>query len=265
MTFPQEPLAAWIDTSPQGLPVTARKALEVASGITIPPHTFVLRVMLAYVIALVPLNWLVCRYLLRKRELAWVVVPVLALGFSVGVERLAAHDLGYDFAGDEIDLVEMQGGYAKAHVNRFVALYSTGRVRATISFPSDPSALALPMNMQRSLPGEEVVGSIWQSSPMPALVDLPIQPRSLAMFRAEQMAPLAGGIRLETESGSRRIVNHSEFELRDAVLVDTNKDEFTPLGTIAAGETVSLSGARTRRSCPTRRTRKSIGSTWRRS
>jgi hypothetical protein len=238
---PQDPVAAWIDTSPAGLPVSARKALEVASGITIPPHNFVLRVMLAYIVALVPLNWLVCRYLLRKRELAWVVVPVLALGFSVGVERLAAHDLGYDFACDEIDLVEMQGGYAKAHVNRFVALYSTGRVRSTISFPSDPSALALPMNMQRSLPGEEVVESVWQSSPIPALVDFPIQPRSLAMVRAEQFAPLRGGIRLETENGVRRVVNESELELRDAVLIDTAKDESIELGAIAPGSVAVVS------------------------
>jgi hypothetical protein len=238
--MPQEPVAAWVDTNPAGLPVSARKALEVASGITIPPHTFVLRVMLAYIVALVPLNWLVCRYLLRRREMAWGVVPILALGFSFGVERLAARDLGYEFASDEIDLVELQGDYPKAHVNRFVALYSTGRVHANISYPGDPTAIALPMSMQRSLPGEEVVESVFQSSPFPSLVDMPVQPRSLAMFRAEQFAPLAGGIGLVRQDGSRRIVNNSELELRDAVLIDVDRDEMTPIGTIAPGTTVTV-------------------------
>ena len=189
--MPDAPVAAWLDTTSE-MPVLARKALEEASGISIPDHTFVLRVMLAYVICLVPINWLVCRYLVRRREVAWAVVPVLAFGFAIGVERLAAHDLGYDAACDEIDLLEYQEGYSRAHVNRFVALYSTGRVQQTIAYRTDATALALPLNMQRALPGEEVVESVFQSSPEPGLLGLPVQPRSLAMFRAEQVVPAVG-------------------------------------------------------------------------
>ena len=240
IAVPQQPVAAWLDTGAESLPVAARKALEVASGISIPPHRFVLRVMIAYVIALVPLNWLVCRYLLKRRELAWAIVPVLALGFSIGVERLAAHDLGYDSACDEIDLVELQGGYPRAHLNRFVALYSTGRVQATISYPTDPTALALPMNMQRSLPGEEVVQSVFQSSPEPALIGFPVQPRSLAMYRAEQLTPLRGPVQLVTEGSTRQVVNGSELELRDAFLVDLNRNLRVSLGTIAPGATIPV-------------------------
>jgi hypothetical protein len=255
LPLPTDPVAAWLDTSPNGLPVTTRKALEVASGITIPPHRFVAQVMVAYIVALVPLNWLVCRYLLRRRELAWAVVPVLALGFALGVERLAAHDLGYDSAADEIDVVELQGGYGRAHINRFVALYSTGRVQANISFPNDPSALALPMNMQRSLPGEEVVHSVFQSSPEPALIGFPVQPRSLAMYRAEQLLPVLGPIELVNEGKSRRVVNRSDLELRDAVLVNTKTDERIALGNIApaASATVPESGATTAAGIPTKK------------
>ena len=39
-----------------------------------------LKVILAYLIALVPLNWLICRFVLSRREWAWVVVPLLSLG-----------------------------------------------------------------------------------------------------------------------------------------------------------------------------------------
>ena len=162
--FSQAPVAAWNDVASE-LPVAARKALETASGITIPAHTFVLKVMLAYIIALVPLNWLVCRYVIRRREVAWVIVPMLALGFAFGVERLAARDLGYDAACDEIDVVEAHGGYPRAHVSRFAALYSTGRVSYSIAYPDDPTALALPLNMQRSLAVEEVQQSIFHERP----------------------------------------------------------------------------------------------------
>ncbi len=86
----------------------SRDLLEEASGITIPSSNFVLRVILAYLLAVVPLNWLICRFVLNKREWAWIVVPLVALGFAIGVERMAAHDMGYDTAADEIDLLELQ-------------------------------------------------------------------------------------------------------------------------------------------------------------
>ena len=229
------------------MPTLSREALEVASGITIPDATFVLRVIVAYMIALVPLNWLVCRYVFGRREWAWVVAPILSLAFAVGVERAAAFDLGYDSACDEIDVIETYGDYPRAHVSRFASLYSTGRVRYTISYPDDPTALALPLSNGRSIGGEDVAVSSWQSYPVPALEGFLVQPRSLAMFRAEQMATLTGTIRLETDGeGSRRIVNGTDLELRDAVLVDLNGAEArreTPLGTIAPGATVPIEGA----------------------
>ncbi|MEO6809459.1 MAG: hypothetical protein ABI353_10160, partial [Isosphaeraceae bacterium] len=235
LALPTTPVAAWNDTASE-LPMKAREALGVASGISIPAASFVLKVMLAYLIALVPLNWLICRFVLGKKEWAWALVPVLALGFAVVVERAAAYDLGFDSACDEIDLLEVQGGYSRAHLSRFAAIYSTGRDRYSIAYPDDPSALALPLNMERQLRGEEAAQSVWQSSPEPALVDLLVQPRSLMMYRAEAMVDLGGVITLQTgENGVRQVVNQTPLELRDAVLIDLDEDRQTPLGTILPG------------------------------
>ena len=202
---PQEPVAAWVDN--QGLPRLGREMLEDASGIKIPGASFVLKVILAYILSVVPLNWLVCRYLFGRRELAWVVVPLLSLGFAIGVERAAAYDLGYNSACDEVDVVEAYGGYPRAHVSRFASLYSTGRTRFTLSFPDDPTALCLPLDSGRTLRGEDVVSSAFRSYPVPALEGFLVQPRSLAMVRAEQMATLDGAVSLETEGGVRTVVN----------------------------------------------------------
>jgi hypothetical protein len=237
--FSQTPVAEWDDTG--ALPRLCRDELERASGISIPSSTFVLKVILAYLVALVPLNWLVCRYLLGRREWAWIVVPVLALGFAVGVERAAAYDMGYDTACDEIDVVEVFADYPRAHLSRFAALYSTGRIKFSVAFPGDPLALALPLDTGRSLRGEGITTSVWQSSPAPMLDSFAVQPRSLAMFRAEQMLNLAGSIVLKHEGTARTIVNASELELRDAVLVDVGDDrsfDETYVGTIAPGATV---------------------------
>ncbi|HEV3164349.1 MAG TPA: hypothetical protein VGZ22_09990, partial [Isosphaeraceae bacterium] len=236
--IPRAPVAEWNDAA--AIPLSCRKALKEASGITIPGSSFILKVLLAYMLALVPLNWLICRYILRRREWAWAMVPVLALGFAIGVERAAAYDLGFDSGCDEIDVLEVYGDYPRGHLSRFVALFSTGRVRYTISYPTDGTAVALPMDTGDSMRGEKVAQSVWQSLPVPALVGLQVQPRSLALFRSEQMTPLPGSVDLKTEDGPRRIVNNTGMELYDAALVEEGSDRVLELGSIAPGASVEL-------------------------
>ena len=234
-------VAEWVDSAT--LPRHCRDALEAASGIKIPDASFVLKVVLAYILLLVPLNWLLCRYVFHRRELAWVLAPVLSIVFAVAVERAAAYDMGYNSACDEIDILEIHGDYPRAHLSRFASLYSTGRTRFTIAFPNDPTALALPLDIGRALRGEDVQSAVFQSYPVPALRGFLVQPRSLGMFRSEQMVSLDGAIALETEEGVRRVVNNGALELRDARLVDVDGSKEPPeiyLGTIAPGTTAEV-------------------------
>ncbi len=234
-------VADWRDFTT--VPRLARELLDQASGISVPSSSFVLRVLLAYMIALVPLNWLICRFVLNRREWAWVIVPLVALGFAIGVERMAARNLGYDTASDEIDLLEVYGDYPRAHLTRLGSLYSTGRTNFNLSYPNDPTALALPMDTGRSIRGEQVASSAWQSYPVPALVGLSVEPRSLSLYRAEQLLALKGPIRLEGEGENRRIVNESGQELKGATLIDMGgpaKPKEWYLGTIAAGASLEI-------------------------
>ncbi len=234
-------VADWRDTA--SLPRLSRDLLEEASGITIPSSNFVMRVILAYLLAVVPLNWLICRFVLNKREWTWVVVPIVALAFAIGVERVAAHDMGYDTAADEIGLLELHGDYHRAHLTRLVSLYTNGRSHFTVSYPNDPTALALPLDNGRSIRGEDIAKSWWQSSPVPALLNFTVQPRSLAMFRAEEMLSLSGAVRLAETEGKRQIENGSQLELRDAVLIESTgpgKRQERWLGTIKSGATIEI-------------------------
>lgn len=234
LPLPQTPVAAWLDNA--ALPAYSRQALQDASGLTIPGSDFVLRVMLLYLAALVPLNWLLCRFVLRRREWAWIVTPLLAFGFAFSVERGAAYDMGFDRACDEIDLLEIQSDYNRAHLSRFAALYSTGRVSFTIAYPDNPTALALPMNMANALRGGDVSRSAFESYPEPALWDFPVQPRSLAMFRAEQLVNLGGGIRLELSGAAPTVTNLTDLDLRDAVLIHVGTGERYQIGSLASGK-----------------------------
>jgi hypothetical protein len=241
-----EGVADWRDNA--RIPALARDLLEESSGITIPSSTFVLKVILAYLIAVVPLNWLICRFGLRRREWAWIVVPLVAFGFAIAVQRGAAYDMGFDSATDEIDLLEMQGDYPRGHVTRFASIYTSGRGNYAISYPKNNTALALPLDSGRHIRGEDVSTAAWQSLPVPMLSDLTVQPRSLSMFRSEEIATLSGSIRLEGEGADRKVVNGTELELRDATVLDiAGKDrggwKERYLGTIAPGASVALGSA----------------------
>ena len=241
---PEVPSSEWLDAA--ALPVLARSTLEQASGIEIPSPAFVLKVIIAYLLALVPLNWLVCRYLIGRREWAWVVVPTLSLAFAYGVERAAAYDVGYDSSCDEIDLLETHGDYPRGHLSRFGSIYSTGRVPYTIAYPNDATALALPLATGRSLRGEDKVQSQLRTLPYPALTDLLVQPRSLSLFRAEQMPNLPGTVEFQADDQSATagtITNKLGFDLADAwvVRVDNSKlPHGRHLGALAQGAAVPL-------------------------
>jgi hypothetical protein len=115
-----------------------------------------------------------------------------------------------------------------------------------VSFPDEPTALALPLDNGRTLRGEDVSTTGWTSYPVPALDGYLVQPRSLALYRAEEMVSLDGAVSLDTEGGARRLVNASGFELRDAVVVDLSgpgERKEVHVGTIAPGATVDVKEA----------------------
>ncbi len=218
---PRGTVASWRDDA--RFPADSRKMLQVSSGIRVPARSFILTVLICYIVALVPLNWLICRYIFRRAEIAWAITPFLALGFAIGVERAAAFDLGYDVASNEIDLIELQPGYDRAHLARFGSIYSSSRKSFTIAFPENATALALPMRGSEGMINEQSLETVFQSVPYPALSSFPVQPRSISLYRAEEMTATGGSIALERDGdGGESIRNDTTLELRDAELIDVD-------------------------------------------
>jgi hypothetical protein len=139
----------------------------------------------------------------------------------------------------------LQPGYTRAHLTRIGSLSTSGRVRFTMTFPDDPMALALPFDHGRALRGELVTASTWQTSPVPILGDLRVQPRTLSMFRSEQYVDLGGSIRMVADGTGRRIDNATGLDLQDALIVEKTESglQFTPIGNLGSGASATLSGA----------------------
>jgi len=226
-------VAEWRDDT--AVPVNARQTLMDATGIKIPPPEFVLTAALAYLFVLVPLNWLVCRFGFRRPELAWLLAPLIIVGFSFGIIEFAKVNVGFNMTSHEIDVIEAFEGHPRAHVSRFTCVYSGSRVRAKFGY-DDQAALALPMAMgkQRGQIAERLALDWDMGTGTPvALGNYEINPRSIGMTRAEELRSLGGAIRLTpgVAPDTWVIDNPTPLDLWDVHLVTAN--DATRLGDLA--------------------------------
>ena len=134
-------VAGWNDFSDCSR--VAHQGLTQAAGIEVPNRQFVFWTLGLYLLVLVPANWALFRALGRV-EWAWLAVPVIALTGTWFVVRMAQLDIGFARSRSEIAVLETQPGYRRAHLTRYIGLYTSLSTRYTLSFAND-SALSLPL------------------------------------------------------------------------------------------------------------------------
>ncbi|HEY2411879.1 MAG TPA: hypothetical protein VGI40_06540 [Pirellulaceae bacterium] len=140
-TKPDPPgVAAWNDQGAAS--AAARQILTEAAGIDIPSADFVVKVLGVYLLVLVPLNWFVF-WTIGKVEWAWIAAPVISLIGAGAVIRLAQLDIGFARSRNEVAVLEIQGGYERAHLTRYTALYTSLSSSYTLEF-DEPTSLAAP-------------------------------------------------------------------------------------------------------------------------
>ncbi|MEX2114372.1 MAG: hypothetical protein WD845_14355 [Pirellulales bacterium] len=184
-------VGGWNDYS--AVSTVAREVLRQAAGISVPNRSFVLWMVGLYLLIVVPINWLVFR-LVGRVELAWLAVPVLAIGWGVVVVWLAQLDIGFARAETEVGVLEVQSGYPRAHLTRYMALYTSLSTTYDVHF-ADPSALAQPFARDRAQPlgqGRSTVSL--RSAADQQLTDFVVSSNSTEMVHSEQIVNLKGAI-----------------------------------------------------------------------
>lgn len=210
---------AWRDDGP--IVEAVARTLAHESGITVPGVGFVLAVVGAYFVVLVPLNWLLFRSVGRV-EWAWWAAPFVSFGFAAAIVYLAELDIGFSRASTEITIVELQPGYSRAHVSRFMTVYNSLGTSYRITSP-DATTLALPFVggeskqrrstsfERRTLPESEVTDA--------ARIEIEgfaVESNSAAMLRVEQMHDCGGTVTcLREPDGKLRITNGTHFQLTE--------------------------------------------------
>jgi hypothetical protein len=238
--------ASWDDAS--GLCSSALFALKAAAGIELPTRSTIIYLIGGYLLCLVPLNWLFFRSIGRL-EYAWIAAPIMALIGVVVVTRVASLDIGFARRTTEISVLELHGGYPRAHVTKFLALYTSLSTNYSIDFP-ESNSVALPMSdpgrmRSRAVSDFRRLQTAYGRTEGTLLEPFVVYSNSTDILHAEQIIPLDGGLAIgETgEQGARQpaIRNQTGLNLRSAVVMRCLADnslEQAWLGEIASGEVV---------------------------
>ncbi|HVX62977.1 MAG TPA: hypothetical protein VHC19_20315 [Pirellulales bacterium] len=236
-------VAGWSDFSAASN--LAFSALREAAGIVVPDASFVVKILAVYVLVLVPLNWLVFR-LAGRVEWAWGAAPFIAIGAAIAVVYLAQLDIGFARSKTELAVLEVQGDYDRAHLTRYLALYSSLGTSYDLRF-DDASAVALPFaSGQKMLIGQGRTTVEYRRArkatgdkddaeiSLVSLEGLEISSNTTGMVHSEEMLQLAGGLAWEHLGGQRyKVSNNTGLELQGAGVVSGESAAW--IGTLGPG------------------------------
>ena len=214
-------VGGWTDFG--GVSSAARDSLRTAAGITIPRADFVVWMIAAYLLVLGPLNWGLFR-LLGRVEWAWVAAPVIAVVGAVVVTRAAHLNIGFARSLTEIDLLELQPDYARGHLTRYAALYTSLSTSYEVQI-DDAQALAAPLALDRAAGGRCAEGAVTLLRQTDLHVSgFDVSSNSTAMLHIEQMYDVGGGLTYSDEQARPWVYNRSKLNLHNVVALRRTGD-----------------------------------------
>jgi hypothetical protein len=194
-------VAAWNDNSATS--DVARDSLRKAAGIVIPQADFVMRILVLYLIVLVPLNWILFRSL-GHVEWAWIATPIIAVGGMATVVKVAQLDIGFARSQTELAVLEAHVGYSRGHLTRYTALYTS--LSTTYDANSaDRSTLVLPFPSDLNFtprPSQSIDTVTYHGDPAVQLSDFGVSSNSTSLLHSEQMIDLGGPIEFTAADNS---------------------------------------------------------------
>ena len=214
-------LGAW---NPQStVLVNARQCLQESSGITVPKINTIVKLLLGYLIVLVPLNWLFFR-LFGRVELAWAAAPVIALAGAFFVARSVQLDVGFSRSQTSYGFLELHNGYSRGMLSSYTALYTSLSTNYRAVFEQDTGVVLPFTSTSGGKRSRSSIGKIsyWYADDAGAgMQSVPVLSNTTGLFQAEEMVNLASKLTAEFDSDMTavEIKNGLGFSLKDAGIV----------------------------------------------
>lgn len=214
------------------------------------PGTSVIAIfLLAYLVILVPVNYLVLKRLDRK-EWAWGTIPALVLLFAAGTFGVGYAAKGGSVFVNRAALIETNAGRREAGVYSEVGLFSPRRSSYDIALAGNNlvSAIPNPGTDYSGRGGDRQDAGGAQLVETPAGVSLPSTPVNMWAMRAfdvQSAADLGGTINgsLSGKTGMAvgTITNHTSYTLTDCAVFYQGR--WMSLGPLASGASLAVPGA----------------------
>lgn len=217
-------------------------AVSQLPALALPPISGLLLLLVGYIVLVGPVNYVVLRRL-DRREWAWISIPALIVGFTVGAYAIGASLRGSDVLLHEVAIVRSAADSDRGLGLVYAGVFSPSRGTYQVTVLGD-ALLSAPIN------GDFFGGATSGSTALdivqgdPAMVrDLAIGYGSLRSLRVEAgvTAPIVTAeLRLQGDTVVGTITNRSDVTLeRPALVVGANVQAFESLAP-GASLTVSL-------------------------
>ena len=233
----QSGTAGWNDNS--GVSSSARETLKEAAGITPPSSRFVLQMLAAYLIVLVPVNWIVFRSI-GKIEWAWIAAPLIAIAGAFTVARMASLDIGFVRSNSQVAFLEIFGDYPRAHLSQFSALYTSLSTGYDLDL-DNASGQSLPLGegrLGKFSPRETIQPVTLRRTLTSRLEDFQVQSNTTGMVHTEFMFDLGGTFSLTGTGNTTSVENTTVIGIANACLLRRTADgdcQFAWIGDLPAG------------------------------
>ena len=240
-------IGSWNDDSP--VAAAAGATLAEASGIVVPRIHLIIKLLVGYLIILVPLNWLVFR-LMGRVEWAWIAAPFLALIGAGVVARSVQLDIGFSRSENRVGCIEIIEGYGRAHQATYTSLYTSLSTPYDAFFMNE-SGLALPMTLAlqegqvRRQRDRQTLNYNYAADERGGLGSYQVRSNSTGVVHSEEFVELGGLITTKVafeESTSVLMDNQSKLDLHDVLVCGLDLQ-----GRWVEGELGDLRGSRERR------------------
>lgn len=229
-------------------------ALTNMPSLDLPSLRLLTPLLLAYILAVGPLNYVVLRWR-RRLELGWVTIPAVTLLFAGGAYAVGFQLRGGDVIINQVSTVQLQANdeQGTSYVRSFVGIFSPARRDYSLELPGDVLVSAL--NLQGDPFGPQPAGGggreliIRQGEPT-TVQGLAVNQWSMQSFMVESVDPTATVEATLSTQGDRivgTVKNTSGQVWRDLVIAEGSK--FQRLGDLAPGQQAEItlvldSGAR---------------------
>ncbi len=223
--------------SGSGRPGNLADAPFSISQLDVPAFYLVALFLLAYIIVLVPVNYLFLKARDRK-EYAWLTTPAIVIVFSFG-----AYMIGYGFKGGRtvlvnVGVVEAIAGQSSAPFLNYAGLFSPrkGGYRIQVSGSSPEVQAAAGSTLLGEPQSTQARGSVRSvQDDSQRLEDFAVDMWSMRIVKAEGLAALGRGVRwTSTGHGKGKVRNDTPYALENCFLIGGGR--VAGLGNIAPGQ-----------------------------